>query len=464
MERTALVLSGGGLRGGAHIGVLKVFEQVGLLKDVSVVAGASAGSIISAMLASGATVDTIEKAVVAVRTMPCDDLLDINTGGLRRAACTGKLGQFNGLIGGQTVARIVDENLVYIHRFADYAALPPETQDKVKDLFIVAVNLDDGLKTVFCDSSRYPTYDQGVICGRLGLADAVLASCSEPGMVTPFSCSAGEGCACGHLPEGTAPTPQTFIDGAVRDSCPLRLVVDLAGCTRALVVNLGYAGDRIDGVATQGIVEIISQSITIMATQHFDADVHHLRTQLAGGDIALSAHVINPRLFDMGAFDFDRLPEAIQRGMDAAEAWLDEVDERLHIFGDDGKVDPERLFSEQGVFTYNYPDPQRAERRARLIASRARPTRPAIKPCHFDEEVTRLALLALAAVVSLSMALFTLGGIAALRLKPNAASAGDVFVFWDGGLVAFLAGWVLLFLFFRFVLCRRWSTTRKPTQ
>ena len=284
MERTALVLSGGGLRGGAHVGVLKVFERVGLLQQVQVVAGASAGSIIAAMLASGTSVAAIEQATLGLMTTPCDQLIDFNGAGLRDAACTGDLGKFNGLLGVKAIYNLVQNNLSLIQRFSDYAGLPPDQQDKVKDLLVVAVNLDNGAKTVFCDTSRYTAYDEGALCGGLSFAEAARASSSEPGVTTPFICPANQDCPC-------TVQPQCFVDGAVRDSCPVKLVVRLAGCTRVLAVDLGYAGDRVEGIATQGIAEIVNQSLTIMGTQHFEADLNYLKTQVADGDLKLSAYV-----------------------------------------------------------------------------------------------------------------------------------------------------------------------------
>lgn len=54
-KRIGLALSGGGARGIAHIGVIKAFEEHGVKIDA--VAGASAGSIVGALLASGKSAD-----------------------------------------------------------------------------------------------------------------------------------------------------------------------------------------------------------------------------------------------------------------------------------------------------------------------------------------------------------------------------------------------------------------------
>ena len=56
----ALVLSGGGARGFAHLGVLRVLEREGLRPDL--VVGSSAGAIVGALWASGMTATEIERA------------------------------------------------------------------------------------------------------------------------------------------------------------------------------------------------------------------------------------------------------------------------------------------------------------------------------------------------------------------------------------------------------------------
>ena len=59
--KVGLVLSGGGAKGAAHIGVLKTLEKYQI--PVDYIVGTSAGSIIAAMYAVGYTPDEIEKTV-----------------------------------------------------------------------------------------------------------------------------------------------------------------------------------------------------------------------------------------------------------------------------------------------------------------------------------------------------------------------------------------------------------------
>lgn len=56
-----LVFSGGGTKGVAYIGVLRVLDQMGISQKIKRYAGASAGAIIAALLAIGMSTDDIEK-------------------------------------------------------------------------------------------------------------------------------------------------------------------------------------------------------------------------------------------------------------------------------------------------------------------------------------------------------------------------------------------------------------------
>ena len=64
--KIGLVLSGGGARGAAHIGVLKVLEE--LRVPVDVIAGTSMGSIVGASYATGLSVPDMEAAIKSITT------------------------------------------------------------------------------------------------------------------------------------------------------------------------------------------------------------------------------------------------------------------------------------------------------------------------------------------------------------------------------------------------------------
>src|ERR1700679_1680558 len=62
--RIGLVLSGGGARGAAHIGVLKMLDQLHV--PIDVIAGTSMGAVVGGLYASGMSGDEIEKAMASL--------------------------------------------------------------------------------------------------------------------------------------------------------------------------------------------------------------------------------------------------------------------------------------------------------------------------------------------------------------------------------------------------------------
>lgn len=68
--RIALVLSGGGAKGIAHVGVLKIIEKTGL--QIDYITGTSMGSIVGGLYASGYTADMLEQLVL---NMDWDEML-----------------------------------------------------------------------------------------------------------------------------------------------------------------------------------------------------------------------------------------------------------------------------------------------------------------------------------------------------------------------------------------------------
>jgi NTE family protein len=75
----ALALSGGGLLGAAHLGVLAVLAEAGLVP--AAVAGTSAGGLIAGLLALGVSADRIQAVGAAVAARPWD-YFGINADGL----------------------------------------------------------------------------------------------------------------------------------------------------------------------------------------------------------------------------------------------------------------------------------------------------------------------------------------------------------------------------------------------
>lgn len=73
--KVALVLGGGGTRGCAHIGAVKVLQQAGV--PIDFVVGSSMGSVVGGLFAAGCSVDQIEKMITDRSMMKAFDTVPI---------------------------------------------------------------------------------------------------------------------------------------------------------------------------------------------------------------------------------------------------------------------------------------------------------------------------------------------------------------------------------------------------
>ena len=139
--RIGLALGGGAARGFAHVGVIQVLEQNGIVPDL--VVGTSAGSLVAALYASGRNGAELEQAALRMDEAAITDWT---------------LPLFNrGLLRGDALARYVNQQV---------QGRP--IQDMKKPLGIVATDLANG---------------QGMLFRRGDTGTAVRASSAVPGAI-----------------------------------------------------------------------------------------------------------------------------------------------------------------------------------------------------------------------------------------------------------------------------------------
>lgn len=170
-----LVLSGGGAKGMAHVGVLRVLEEMHI--PVDVVVGTSAGSAVGALYASGMSVAEIEQRFINMDWLSSfrDDPGRVykpvrRKQDERRFPVVPGLGiRADGLhVGGGIVA---GQNLGFILNELTHSAALVEDFDKLAIPFrAVATDLATGEQVVIGDGS---------------LAEAIRASMSIPGVYAP---------------------------------------------------------------------------------------------------------------------------------------------------------------------------------------------------------------------------------------------------------------------------------------
>lgn len=214
-RRIALVLGGGGMKGFAHIGVLRALEELRIVPDTF--AGTSIGALIAASYLGGISVSDMATRVEAMRRK---DLFRVN-----------HLGMLLDRMRSRSI--YLEEPL----RELCNEAIPEGTfEDLPKTLLVNTVDLDQGARVVW---------------GLPGLRDvsvreAVYASCALPGYFPP-----------GHV--GT----RTCIDGGVVDNLPVTITAQYADLIIAVDVGSSDASQaaRAD---TQSFATIYMRAATMM--------------------------------------------------------------------------------------------------------------------------------------------------------------------------------------------------------
>lgn len=308
-----VALSGGSVRGMSHIGALRALEEEGLKPDM--VAGTSAGSIVASLYATGMSLECIEKAVLKHAT----HMVDFDLSGMLAAIM--KIGPLfkgypviDGLVKGNRIECIM-RKLTGEKKMCE-ANIP---------LAITATDVIDGGAVVFVSDKKYKPYASGAMyCHDVLIAEAVRASIAIPVIFRPKTMEVNG-------------RRRRLVDGGVVNNLPIDVLKSM-GARKIIGINLGYSGERQEGV--DNIIEIGNQSIDIM-TYHITKLRNRLENVIelvfSGKPVFYpfrvnqEAVVVNPQIYDISIFDYRRIPECIERGYASMKQNLPEVRKILRI-------------------------------------------------------------------------------------------------------------------------------------
>ncbi len=287
--KVGLVLSGGGAKGYAHIGVLKVMEEAGI--QVDYIGGTSIGAIIGGLYASGYSATELEKIMYT---------LDLNRMLLNEKSRTDlpffdksyrekyilelpfdnfKLSFPNALSSGQGTTEALTYLFRHVHGVNDFNKLPIP-------FVCVATKLSTGESVVF--RSGY-------------LPQVVMASGAYPTLLEPVFIDG-----------------EMFIDGGVKNNYPVQEVIDM-GADIIIGVDLqeGLLSQEYLNSATKVIEQIITYNI---------AEKSNEQSQLV--DVS-----IKPDLEGYGVTSFDAKDSIVSAGYQAAKAILPELEKVAALQG-----------------------------------------------------------------------------------------------------------------------------------
>ncbi len=277
--RICLALSGGGARGAAHIGVLKVLEQYRV--PVDCIAGTSMGSIIGAAFAGGMSIPEMDQITHAITT----DLLVKENPPRQELSMQRKLDDYTllfgpeiGLVGtnfklpkGVVTGVQLETVLRRLSRVKGYVRF-----DELPIPFrAVATDLVTGKAVVFKEGE---------------LANVMRASMSVPGAVAPAEFGG-----------------MILVDGMLTENLPVQ-VARAMGADVVIAVNVGTPLLTRDQLGS--IFGVAGQMVSILTEQNVQASIASLKpTDL----------LISPELGDYTTADFDKLPQIAKLGVPAAE-------------------------------------------------------------------------------------------------------------------------------------------------
>jgi NTE family protein len=284
--RIGLVLSGGGARGIAHIGVLKVLEQERV--PIDAIAGTSMGAVVGGLYASGLSAAEIERIVTSLNWQeafrdnpPREDLT------LRRkqedqnflvkfplGIRGGKFLLPKGLVKGQQLNQMLRRLTLPVARINNFDELPTPFR-------ALATDLETG---------------DAVTISSGDLTNAMRASMSAPGVFAPVDRA-------GHL----------LVDGGISENLPIDVARSM-NVDILIVVDVGSPLLKRDKLSSVPVIS--NQMIAILIQRNSKEQLDKLAAQ----DV-----LIAPPLGDTSSFDFGNVKRVIAVGERAARASVERL-------------------------------------------------------------------------------------------------------------------------------------------
>jgi len=284
--KIGLVLSGGGARGGAHVGILKVLEE--LRVPVDFVTGTSMGALVGGLYCSGLSPEEMEAEFAAVdwgnilsdpperrerkfRRKEEDRLalfpMELGVG-------KDGMSQPEGLLLGRKIEALLGKLSVHT----------------------VAIDSFDGLRIPFRAVATDLDTGEAVILDRGSLADAMRASISIPGIFAPVELDG-----------------RVLVDGGIVDNLPVDLAQWL-GAERIIAVDVGTpprgTSERLSPFG------VLGQTMGLLT----EVNVKKQRSHLGPADL-----LITPNLDQVSTGSFEQIDDAIAAGEAAARAVADQL-------------------------------------------------------------------------------------------------------------------------------------------
>ncbi|AZR74248.1 hypothetical protein BBF96_13070 [Anoxybacter fermentans] len=281
----SLALGGGGLKGAAHVGILKVFEEEGF--PIEYISGSSAGALVGALYASGYTAEELCNLVYKLSKNPPLDLgvklllfIYIFFKSILNWLKIGHREVKMGLIDGQ-----------YLEDYLKKIFGPKKFEDLRYPLMVTAVDLRTGRLQVFTDKKiarRLKGIHDIDLHTDVDLATAIRASTAIPGIFTPLCYK-----------------NMVLVDGGVKDNVPADLL-RFAGARKVVAVDLVSTYKREEQM--DDILDVLFKTVEVMGEEITDLVLERY-----------ADFIIRPEIKEVSLKDYQKLVEIYEIGYKIAK-------------------------------------------------------------------------------------------------------------------------------------------------
>jgi len=280
MIKIGLALGGGGARGLAHIGVLKVLEKEKV--NIYAITGCSMGSVIGALYAYFKSALAVEEKMLHII-----ESTNLDNYGFRSL-------EENSKVKKHSITNLID---VINARFHALLALKNQSyfnEETTEEIFSVFPDTPiENLKIKFSAIATDLISGEEINLTRGNLRTVIKASSAIPGIFPPVKIN-----------------NMLLVDGAASESVPVRKVKEL-GAERIIAVDVTKCLKNAQ--PPSNLIEILYRSQDITS-------FHLSKERLSGADL-----IIKPEVRELNWTDFEKVKEIIKAGEIAAENVLEEI-------------------------------------------------------------------------------------------------------------------------------------------
>lgn len=286
--KLGVALSGGGIRGIAHAGMLKALEDNGIKVDV--IGGTSSGSLVASLYALGYS----PYYIYILFKRYSKDIAQINSSpiisGIGNFMMNKKVA-ISGLKTGETLEKAYNDlaRRKGIEKIKDITQMP---------LVIPAVDVQLSKEYIFTNQIPQNTNDKSQYITDISLGKAVRASSSFPAIFCPCEFNSHK-----------------FLDGGVLDNIPV-LEVKKQGADKVIAVN--FKADDID--EESNIMDIAMRTIDIMGNK------------ISEESLEQSNFVITIETDKTGLLDIDKLDKCYMSGYKETIKNIDKIKKIIYEF------------------------------------------------------------------------------------------------------------------------------------